>query len=242
MPLESPAANEPKTGLFVVPPESEPFNRLEWLGVSIVILFCVAPDIFNAFQILEKTVEFRVSVAAIMMSVIARSVKVAVVVFLAMTIFRTRWESIGFRFIEWTDLRSGIRVWLTGTHACRVVSVGISPIIAQSADVFESVKPPSGGQDYLLLLFGSLFNGIAEETVVRGYLLTRLERLLHSTWAAVVLTTFLFSAYHFYQGLVPMIGIFALGLVYACMFCYFRRLWLLVNAHSIADFEGLLSV
>ena len=76
-------------------------------------------------------------------------------------------------------------------------------------------------------------NGFAEELVMRAYLLVRLERLLSSTWLAVVVTTTLFASYHIYQGTTVMIGTAAFGFVLALAFCWFRRLWPLCLAHAV---------
>jgi membrane protease YdiL (CAAX protease family) len=74
---------------------------------------------------------------------------------------------------------------------------------------------------------------------MRGYLIARFERLLRSTWLAVLITTVMFGSYHLYQGVGPAIVIAASGLVYAAAFCWFRRLWPLCVAHALADFIAL---
>ena len=67
----------------------------------------------------------------------------------------------------------------------------------------------------------------------QAYLIARLQRLLSSTWLAVVVTTALFASYHIYQGTTVMIGTAAFGFVLALAFCWFRRLWPLCLAHAL---------
>ncbi len=75
---------------------------------------------------------------------------------------------------------------------------------------------------------------------MRGYLLTRLEHLLRSTWLAILVTTVLFASYHVYQGPVGLIGAAVVGLVYGAAYRVQRRLWPVCIAHAIADVTGLL--
>jgi membrane protease YdiL (CAAX protease family) len=93
-----------------------------------------------------------------------------------------------------------------------------------------------GAPAYFLLLLACLAGGFAEELVMRGYLIARLERLLGSTWLPVLVTSVLFASYHLYQGVNPAIGHFASGLVYAVSFCFLRRLWPLCIAHALVNF------
>ncbi len=75
---------------------------------------------------------------------------------------------------------------------------------------------------------------------MRAYLITRLQRLLSSTWIAVVVTTALFASCHVYRGAAGVISAAAGGLVYALAFCWFQRLWPLCVAHAVYDFFILL--
>jgi membrane protease YdiL (CAAX protease family) len=95
---------------------------------------------------------------------------------------------------------------------------------------------PAGGLDFALLLAMCIANGIREELIVRAYLIPRLEQLLGSTAAALLLSTILFVSYHSYQGLTGMIGVCGIGLIYGGAFCLLRRFWPLAIAHGLQDF------
>ena len=95
----------------------------------------------------------------------------------------------------------------------------------------------TSGIDVLILLpLLSAANGFAEELVMRGYLIPRVEAITHSSIAAVLITSFAFASYHLYQGLGGVVGTAALGIVYGAVFCWTRRLWPLALAHALADF------
>src|SRR2546422_9570148 len=84
-----------------------------------------------------------------------------------------------------------------------------------------------------------------EEFVYRGYLLTRIARVLGDTpraWlGALAVTSMLFGAGHAYQGVSGMItaglGGFAFGLLYLGTG---RNLWVSVSAHGPMDTVGCL--
>jgi membrane protease YdiL (CAAX protease family) len=84
----------------------------------------------------------------------------------------------------------------------------------------------------LLVFVACSASSFAEELVMRAYLITRFQRLLSSTWIAVIVTTLLFASYHAYESPAGIIGAAAAGLVYGIAFCFCRRLWPICLAHA----------
>jgi membrane protease YdiL (CAAX protease family) len=110
-------------------------------------------------------------------------------------------------------------------------------ILEHSASMYVAPRGgPEGPLEYLLLLVTVVVGAFAEELVMRGYLIARLERLLKSTIVAVLISTALFASYHLYQGAQGAIGAGATGLVYAAAFCLSRRLWPICFAHALHNF------
>src|SRR2546426_1082666 len=109
--------------------------------------------------------------------------------------------------------------------AAAILATGFAAILPFSATPF-------------LVVFG-------EEFVYRGYLLTRIARVLGDpprAWlAALVVTSILFGVGHQYQGLSGMItaglGGFTFGLLYLVTG---RNLWVSVIAHGTMDTVGFL--
>lgn len=144
------------------------------------------------------------------------------------------------------DIAVGVVIYFVGVIAWRFAY----PVFASmaggdvptdvAAKLFEA--PRSLPLHYLLLVLASGANAFSEELVMRAYLIPRFERLLGSTWLSLAVTTFLFAAYHLYQGAVGVFGAAVLGLVYGVSFCYFRRLWPLVIAHALQDVVALLQI
>lgn len=86
-----------------------------------------------------------------------------------------------------------------------------------------------------VLVLAAFANGWAEEVIVVGYLLTRLQQLGTSPAKAIVWSSLLRGAYHLYQGFGAGLGNVAMGLVFGHVWRRTGRLWPLIVAHGIID-------
>jgi membrane protease YdiL (CAAX protease family) len=86
-----------------------------------------------------------------------------------------------------------------------------------------------------VLLLAAFANGWAEEVLVVGYLLTRLDQLRLSPVAAILWSSLLRGAYHLYQGFGAGLGNVAMGVVFGTVWRRTGRLWPLIVAHGIID-------
>lgn len=86
-----------------------------------------------------------------------------------------------------------------------------------------------------VLALSAVQNGLLEETVVLGYLLTRLDQLGTRPWKAIVISAVLRGSYHLYQGFGPFFGNAAMGVIFALLFRRWRRITPFVVAHSLID-------
>ncbi len=85
-------------------------------------------------------------------------------------------------------------------------------------------------------LLGSAFqNGLAEEVVVIGFMLTRLRQLGWSAERAVIAAAILRGSYHLYQGFGGFAGNMVMGLIFGWWFTRTRRVLPLVIAHFLLD-------
>lgn len=225
--------------------EEDRQRSLDLLGVIAVLCLAVFPAIYDAIAAWYLKIEVSVGFHYLTTSLIVRSIQVSLPLLLIVKLSKIEWEAIGLQQIRWSrDVASGIGLWLMGTMGFYIAFYIVYFTLPESwlsVEEPESMfEGPEDAMDYGLVLLVSCANGFAEELVMRGYLLTRIERLLKSTWAALLITTLLFAAYHLYQGAGAAIGIAGLGLIYGGAFCLWRRLWPLVIAHAIADFGGLI--
>jgi membrane protease YdiL (CAAX protease family) len=86
-----------------------------------------------------------------------------------------------------------------------------------------------------VLLLDALQNGVLEEIVVCGFLITRLLQLGWSAQRAVLAESLLRGGYHLYQGYGGFAGNAVMGLIFGWWFQRTRRVVPLVVAHVIID-------
>jgi uncharacterized protein len=141
---------------------------------------------------------------------------------------------IGLARFDWrADLAGGVGL------AALIGLPGLALYLAARALHINASVVPSGLGDTWwrvpMLLLVAFANGWAEEIIVVGYLLTRLEQLGVGWRAALVWSSVLRGTYHLYQGFGAGLGNVALGLVFGYAWRRTGRLWPLVIAHGIID-------
>ena len=126
-----------------------------------------------------------------------------------------------------------------GALAQGVMAYVINPLIsAEPPDVtrFNAVR---GNLRVLLGMVPTVWltSAFPEEVIWRGFLMTRIARLVggsRSAWAlALILTSLHFGLIHFYQGASGMAGTAVMGFLYGVAFLLLgRNLWLVIVAHA----------
>ncbi|HEX4705412.1 MAG TPA: type II CAAX endopeptidase family protein [Pseudonocardiaceae bacterium] len=86
-----------------------------------------------------------------------------------------------------------------------------------------------------VLVLSAAANAWAEETLVVGYLISRLRQLGWHENASVTAAAVLRGSYHLYQGWGGFVGNLVLGLVFGRLWQRTGRLWVLVVAHTLLD-------
>jgi len=88
---------------------------------------------------------------------------------------------------------------------------------------------------YPVLVLDGIQNGILEEVVMIGFVLTRLRQLDWTPWKAVLLSAVIRGSYHTYQGWGGFVGNLVMGAIFGWWFSRTRRVLPLVIAHSVID-------
>jgi membrane protease YdiL (CAAX protease family) len=88
---------------------------------------------------------------------------------------------------------------------------------------------------YPILVLSGAQNGLYEEIIMVGFLLTRLRQLNWTPWKAILLSALIRGSYHTYQGIGGFAGNFVMGLIFGWWFTRTRRVLPLVIAHSVID-------
>lgn len=174
-----------------------------------------------------------------MLNWIIDAVRVSVPLLMILALTKDPWARFGIVRPKWiVDALLSCAIGVCAfVFLCFVMSILPSSMREHSTATHAvSRTSPEGPLGYILLFVACIVGAFAEELVMRGYLIARLERLLTSTVAAVAIATMVFASYHLYQGLWGVIGAGANGLVYAVAFCLLRRLWPICLAHAFYNF------
>jgi membrane protease YdiL (CAAX protease family) len=111
-------------------------------------------------------------------------------------------------------------------------------LAARALHINASVIPSGLGDTWWrvpMLVLTAFADGWAEEVIVVGYLLTRLDQLGVGPRAALAWSSLLRGGYHLYQGFGAGLGNLVMGLVFGYAWQRTGRLWPLVIAHSLID-------
>jgi membrane protease YdiL (CAAX protease family) len=86
-----------------------------------------------------------------------------------------------------------------------------------------------------VLILSALQNGLLEEVLVTGYLLSRLRKLGVRPARAVAISAVLRGSYHLYQGFGGFIGNAVMGVIFGTLFLRWRRATPMIIAHTLID-------
>lgn len=86
----------------------------------------------------------------------------------------------------------------------------------------------------------SLFVGIHEEILFRGFYLARVRALSRSSLVAIIATSVVFGLLHFYQGWLGIVQTTMIGLALAVVVTFARSLWPAIIAHAVFDATNML--
>ena len=133
----------------------------------------------------------------------------------------------------WFDLGTGTALAL----AIGVPGVGLY-LLARELGINTTVAAanlPEVWWALPVLVLAAVGNGVLEEVVVVGYLMTRLPELGFRTASAVAASALLRGTYHMYQGIGAFVGNAIMGTVFALLFVRTKRVMPLVVAHALLD-------
>lgn len=152
----------------------------------------------------------------------------------------------GVRAIGWVRRGAGREALLgVGLFIPLFIGVALLQALLRAAGLAEPVAPPEyllprtgAERGVALLLLATV--AVAEETVFRGYLLRRFMQAGGGRGLAVVLSTLIFALGHAYQGALGIVGVAAIGVVFALIYLRRGSLVAPIVMHFIQNFIGLI--
>jgi membrane protease YdiL (CAAX protease family) len=209
-----------------------------WLEVLAVLCLAYVPYLFSALTAANGSWPTSHESLDLLLYRLIGTLRISAPVLVIMALSRDPWRLFGV-----------VRpAWLFDTMATIVIAGGGAAVSRFVLHVLpewmlESSRPahlaqrvgPGGIAAVLLVSVVYVAGAFSEELVMRGYLIPRLERLLHSMLAALVVTSLLFGSCHLYQGVGHAIDNVVFGLFYGISFCAIRRIWPLCAAHALQN-------
>lgn len=209
-----------------IEPEQTPAAGL-WVELVVVYCLAVLPFLVNAFYFLWGPQGRRASSAWDTVIEVSISTQICVPVLYIMYRSGKPWEFFGISRPRWFwDFYWTVFILFAFVLVMRIIAWPLPD------DSGVGVRDDRN----LFRISLSYFSiAVAEEMVLRGYFIPRLEELTGSTIESVLLSSVLFASYHVYLGIGGTLRVFAMGIVLGIVFCLTRRLWPLIAAHMIWD-------
>lgn len=208
-----------------------------WFEVLAVLCLAYFPWLFGALTITESDGPVDYSLVSVVFYRIMAAAEILMPLLVILALAKERWSSFGIVRPRWAaDIVIGCLVWYCARFF-RTFVASFFPLAALRVSHSYGADriAPEGVLGSVLVLVAIAASASVEELVFRGYLIPRFERLLRSTWLAVLIVTAMFGVCHLYQGTVSAILVAADGFVYALGFCFLRRLWPLCVAHTLGN-------
>lgn len=101
---------------------------------------------------------------------------------------------------------------------------------------------PVGTIQQIVATLMILVVAVSEETIFRGYLILRLKSITGSTFAAIVISSIIFSIGHGYEGLTGVIIVGIMGTSFAVIYLWRKSLVAPIVMHFMQDFIAIVLV
>jgi len=109
----------------------------------------------------------------------------------------------------------------------------------ESNAVMKMVRKLLTGHD-AMIIFMSLTAGVTEEIIFRGYIMTRLAKLIRKPYLAVIISAVLFSVLHYgFRSMQELIFAFLIGVVFGLFYIKYRNIKVLITVHFLIDLISL---
>jgi membrane protease YdiL (CAAX protease family) len=217
------------------------FSPREQLWEVLVFLFLIVPSmLFSFLAIKQGSVGFTLTAV----STIARDLGLLALIL----------------FFIWRNREPIFRLGWTFKHGWRdiLLGIGLSIPVFFGAGFLESLLlrigftvPSTPTPSFLTILDTAqillatvlvVVVAIAEETIFRGYLMLRFKGITASTAVAVILSAFIFSLGHGYEGSAGVVTVGTMGAVFALVYVWRKSLVAPMTMHFVQDFVSIVVV
>ncbi len=217
------------------------FSRREQVLEVSVFLFLIVPSmLFSFLAIKQGTVSFTLTAV----STIARDLALLSLILFFIWRNREPIRQLGWTFKHgWRDIVLGIALSIPVFFSAGF----LESILIRLGFTVPSTPTPSylTAVDTAQVLLATLLVtvvAVTEETIFRGYLMLRFKGITASSAVAVVLSAFIFSLGHGYEGSAGVVTVGAMGAVFALVYLWRKSLVAPMMMHFVQDFVSIVVV
>jgi len=215
----------------------EPDDREQLVELAVFLFLILPPLALSTLEIRHASLTFPLAATATILDDLAL---VALVLFFLWRnrepLTRIGWTSQGLP----GEIILGILLFIPLFVGAGLLENGLSAIGLSSSSTTPSFLQFQGTSGALLALVLVIVVALSEETVFRGYLITRFQVVTSRPWAAVVLSSVIFAVGHGYEGIAGMITTGVIGGVYGFVFLSRKSLVAPVTLHFLQEFTTIL--
>jgi hypothetical protein len=223
-------------------------QRLLWLELVLICGLAIGPNLLKSVMIVMgsdvPTVESGAQASAL--SWTYKVVQNTLILLLLWYVLLRRSKSladIGMSF-RWQDLLWSIGLFMGGSfihHYIYKILILTGVATASYSSVHANVDNYLfGGGISGVIFLAVLVNPFFEELVQRAYLMTMLKQLTRSVLVAVLISTFIQTFAHLYQGMPAMLALSGTFLFFSIYFAMTNRIWPILLAHLYGDAASIL--
>ncbi len=213
-------------------------GRVEYLIEVIVFLFLIVPSMLLSFFALKSATLSFLFVAS---SAITRDLGLlCLVLFFAwrngepLGLFGWTGKNL------WRDAAIGLLLFMPFTAAIGYIEGTLQSAGLSAPSAMPSFLMPAGRAQTFLAFILVAVAAFAEEGIFRGYLIRRLSLITGSVPAAIVISSFIFSMGHGYEGSAGLITVGITGAVLAVIYLWRKSLAAPIVLHFLQDFVSII--
>ena len=216
----------------------ESFDKREQLFEVSVFLFLIVPSlVYSFFLIKQGNVSFMLTAVATILRDLAL---VSLILFFLWrngeSILRIGWTLTGMR----QEIIVGILLFVPMFVGAMMLDNILSSIgFSNPSTPLPSFEPGRNALAILVSIVLVAVVAVAEETCFRGYLILRFEAVTGSTLLSLLLSAFVFSLGHGYEGTAGVLTVGAIGVVLGLVYIWRKSLIAPVTMHFLQDFASI---
>lgn len=217
------------------------FDKQEQLIEVAVFLFLIGPSLaLSLFLIKQGNISFMLTAVA----TILRDLSL-----LSLILFFLWRNNESVRHIGWTllnlrrEIILGVLLFVPiffGAAALDSILAAIG--FSSPSTPLPSLEPSRSALEMLTAVVLVTVVALTEETIFRGYLMLRFKIVFGSSLWSVLLSAFIFSLGHGYEGTAGVVTVGALGVVFSLVYIWRKSLIAPITMHFLQDFVSIVLV